>query len=245
VAARLARHVGRGIAATALGLAAIAGCARTSVEDVNVRAVGLPKPQLVIVHDFAVAPGQVALDSAVGARLMAMMKETPASAQQLEVGQAVAKVVTENLVREISKLGIPAVAAAAAAPVPGATLEIDGGFASIDQGNRLKRMVVGFGAGASEVRAAVQVYETTNEGRQFVEDFYVTVKSSRKPGFGPMAGAGAAVTGAAATSAATSAGVGVMTERSQTVEGDARHTADQITQVLKKFFVEQGWIAPQ
>ena len=243
--ARRARRVARSAVVAALALAGIAGCARTSVQDVNVQApAGLPRPQLVIVHDFAVAPGQVALDSAVGSRLMSMMKETPESAQQLEVGQKVAGLVTRYLVQEISQAGIPAVPAAGAAPVPGATVEVEGAFASIDEGNRLRRMVVGFGAGASEVRTAVQVYETTNEGRRFVEDFYVTVKSSRKPGFGPMAGVGA-VAGRAASSAAVSGGVGLATERSQTVEGDAKHTADEIAKVLKKFFAEQGWIAPQ
>jgi len=105
-------------------------------------------------------------------------------------------------------------------------------------------MVVGFGAGASEVRTLVQVYETTNEGRRLVEDFYTTVKSSRKPGMGPMGGVGAAA-GRAATSVAVSAGVGLATERSQTVEGDAKHTADEIAKVLKKFFAEQGWVSPQ
>ena len=94
---------------------------------------------------------------------------------------------------------------------------------TVDQGNRLRRAVVGFGAGASEVRTIVQVFETTNDGRRLVEDFYTTVKSSRKPGFGPMAGAGAAA-GTAATSVAVSAGVGLATAHSQTVEGDAKNT---------------------
>jgi len=114
---------------------------------------------------------------------------------------------------------------------------------SVDEGNRMRRMVVGLGAGASEVRTLVQVYETTNEGRRLVEDFYTTVKSSRKPGMGPMVGVGAAA-GRAVTSAVVSGGVGLATEHSQTVEGDAAHTAEEIAKVLKKFFAEQGWIAP-
>ena len=89
----------------------------------------------------------------------------------------------------------------------------------------------------------VQVFENTSDGRRLVEDFYTTVKSSRKPGFGPMAGAGA-VAGTAATSGGVAGGVGLVTAHSQTVEGDAKNTADEIVKVLKKFFAEQGWIAP-
>ena len=221
-----------------------AACARTSVQP-EMQAVGrLPRPQMIYVHDFAVSPSAVTLDSAIGARVLSMMKDTPESAQQLEAGQQVAKVVTENLVQEIAKLGIPASAAASAVPVAGPSLSIEGQFLTVDEGNRLRRAIIGFGAGASDVRTLVQVFEATNDGRRLVEDFYVTVKSSRKPGMGPMAGVGAA-TGRAAESAAVSAGVGVMSARSQTVEGDARNTADQVVKELKKLFVEQGWIPPQ
>ena len=239
-----ARRRVRNAVMVTLALAGVAACARTSVENVNVRAVGLPKPQLIVVHDFGVTPGDVALDSAIGARLTQMAQSTPASEQEVKVGREVARIVRESLVKEISKLGIPAVSAATATPVVGPSLSIEGQFLSVDEGNRLRRMVVGFGAGASEVRTLVQVYETTSEGRRLVEDFYTTVKSSRKPGMGPMVGVGAAA-GRAVMSAAASTGVGLATEHSQTVEGDAKHTADEITKVLKKFFADQGWISPE
>ena len=225
-------------------VAGVAGCARTSVQNESVKAFGLPRPQMIYVHDFGVSPSAVTLDSALGSRIMDMMKSTPEGEQQLQVAQQVAKVVTENLGKEIEKLGIPATAAANAAPVAGPSLSIEGRFVTVDEGNRRRRAIIGFGAGASDVRTLVQVFETTIEGRRLVEDFSVTVKSSRKPGLGPMAGAGGAA-GRAAESAAVSAGVGLMTVRSQTVEGDAEHTAEQVAKELKKLFVEQGWIAPQ
>ena len=55
---------------------------------------------------------------------------------------------------------------------------------SVDEGSRVKRMVVGFGAGASEIRTLVQVYETVDEGRRLVEDFYTTVKGSAQARYG-------------------------------------------------------------
>src|SRR5262249_44698231 len=99
-----------------LGLAvvSIAACARTSVDYVSSRAIGLPKPQLIVVHDFGVSAGDVALDSGVGARLKLMMRETPAAEEELKIGREVARIVTENLVKEIGKLGLPAVPAATA-----------------------------------------------------------------------------------------------------------------------------------
>jgi hypothetical protein len=207
----------------------------------TVQTVGLPRPQLIVVHDFGVTASDVTLDGAIGARLLQMIRETPTSGQELQLGREVARAVTANLVKEIHKLGIPAVPAAVATPVAGPSLAIDGHFLSVDEGNRMRRMVIGFGAGASEVRTLVQIYETTSDGRRLVEDFYTTVKSSRKPGMGPMVGVGAAA-GRAVVSAAASTGVGIASEFSQTVEGDAKHTAEEIAKVLKKFFAEQGWI---
>src|SRR5256886_15478881 len=113
---RAARGRVRNALMVALALAGVAACARASVENVNVRAVGLPKPQLSVVHDFGVTPGDVALDSAMGARLTQMAQSTPASEQEVKVGREVARIVRESLVKEISKLGIPAVSAATATP---------------------------------------------------------------------------------------------------------------------------------
>jgi Domain of unknown function (DUF4410) len=232
----------RSILVGGFALIGITGCARVSVENVNVRALGLPRPQMIYVHDFAVSADAVALDSALGARALEMAKGTETE-DRIKIGKEIARIVSENLVNEIRAQGMPA-QLAGGAPLPGPTLTIDGQFVSVDEGNRLKRMVVGFGAGASEVRTLVQVYETTNEGRRLVEDFYTTVKSSRKPGMGPMAGAGAAA-GRAAASAAASAGIGVLGARSQTVEADAKAAAAEIAKELGKLFVEQGWIAPR
>ena len=237
------RRAALGGVMTVLALVSFAACARTSVQDVNVQAVGLPRPSLIVVHDFAVSADAVVPDQAIGSRIIDMVKDTPSGEQSLKISNDVARIVTNNLVQEVSKLGIPAVAATNATPVAGPSLSIEGQFLTVDEGNRLRRMIIGFGAGASEVRTLVQVFETTNEGRRLVEDFYTTVKSSRKPGTGPMVGVGAAA-GTAASAAAVSTGVGIATEFSQTVEGDARHAAEEITKMLKKLFVEQGWIAP-
>jgi hypothetical protein len=57
-----------------------------------------------------------------------------------------------------------------------------------------------------------------------------------------MRGALGAAAGRAAASAAASTGAEVVGMRSQTVEADAKHTADEIAKVLKKFFADQGWV---
>src|SRR5262252_6523163 len=64
-----------GLAVVALAL--MAGCARTSVQDVQMTAPGLPRPQLILVNDFVTSPNAVSLDRAIGARLLRMAQEQP------------------------------------------------------------------------------------------------------------------------------------------------------------------------
>jgi Domain of unknown function (DUF4410) len=81
---------------------------------------------------------------------------------------------TTQLVQEIRKLGLPVESAEMAGPVTEGQLSIEGQFLTIDEGNRTRRLVIGFGAGASHVRIAVQMLETIAGQHRLVEDFYTT-----------------------------------------------------------------------
>jgi Domain of unknown function (DUF4410) len=218
-------------------------CARTSVQDVQVMASGLPRPSVVLVHPFAASGGVVTLSGGVLSRAMEAMENTPEAQQREQVARQVTQVLAQKLVKRIQDLGLPAELASAAAPAGGSTLSIEGQILSIDEGNPTRRMIIGLGAGSSEVRTLVQVYATTSDGRRLVEDFYTTVKSSRKPGMAETMGAGAAA-GRVAESAAVSVGVTALTAHSQTVEGDAEAAAKAIAKQLSSFFFQQGWIPP-
>ena len=150
---------------------------------------------------------------------------------------------TAQLVQEIGKLGMPAQPASLPTAAQGPTLAIEGQFLTIDEGNRTRRLVIGLGAGASQVRVAVQVLETVGGQERLVEDFHTNARSSRKPGFGLMAGAGAA---GAATGMTT--GIGLGTDAllgSQDAESDTRQAAVAITKELALFFARQGWISTE
>jgi hypothetical protein len=191
------------------------------------------------------SPNEVQLDSGVTSRVERAVKGTPQAEAQLRLEQQVSRALSATLVNESRKLGIPAEPAATASPGAGPTLSIEGQMLSIDEGNKTRRVAIGFGAGASEVRTLTQVYEVTSGDRhRLLEDFYTTTKSSRKPGVGPMAGVGAAAALAGARAGAAG-GLGVATELSQTVEADVQHSAKQIAKDLAKLFVQQGWITQE
>jgi hypothetical protein len=114
---------------------------------------------------------------------------------------------------------------------------------SIGEGNRLRRLVIGFEAGGSEVKTLAQVYLGTAGGPYLMQEFETTAESSKKPGVATPMGVGAAIGGRIAKGAAVGGGLGVATEPRQTVEAAARRTAAELAKHLGQFFIAQGWIA--
>jgi len=104
----------------AIALMVMAGCARVSTEHVQKSIDVLPRPQLILVHDYRVSPDEVQLDSALSSRVKRAVKGTPKTEDQLKVEQEVSRVLTTTLVDEIRKLGIPAEAGDDGVPGGGA-----------------------------------------------------------------------------------------------------------------------------
>jgi hypothetical protein len=234
----------RGTAARTLAVAfvvALAACTpRTQMERNRVATGPLPRPDVVLVHDFSVSPDEITLDTNISRRLRELTQGTT-DAQELErVARAISASVTQNLVADLRSRGMNAVAAAGAPPLAGRPLSIEGQFFSINEGSERRRMIVGFGAGASEVRTLVQVFDGSGPSRLLVEDFYVNARSAPKPG---MAGIGAAgeVAGRAAATAGTNSGLELLGANRQTVEADARELAKRIGAEIAKLFEQQGW----
>jgi len=227
-------------AALLLTLLIVAGCAPTDVRPVGATVAGQPlsRPERVVVHDFAVSLSDIRLNSGPGARLLRTLSRDPESAEQAKVGRDVARSFSDELVKEIVALGLPAERAPRSPSLPDKTLSIDGQFVSIDEGNRARRLVIGFGAGGTEVTAHVQVYMGMPRGPLLVQEFETKAESSKKPGAAVTMGAGAAVGAGVAAGGAASGAL----ETQAGVEADARRTAKALAKQLAELFTRQGWI---
>ena len=147
--------------------------------------------------------------------------------------------------QQINAMGLPAERAWGAPRRWDSALLIEGQLLSVDQGNRTRRLVIGLGAGHSDVESEVQVFATTPQGLERLLAFTADARSGYKPGAAETMGAGAAA-GTLASAAAVTAGTSALSESlSATVDADAKRTARGIAQHLQAYFAEQGWIAPQ
>ena len=210
----------------------------------------LPKPEKLLIYDFAVSAEQVQLDDGISAdlgRAVTGKDATPKRVLQLQEGRKVASALSESLVTELSKYGILVQRGSGPYPTKGNVYYVRGHFVSINEGNQTQRMVIGFGMGRSIVRAQGEVYRPTPQGPQRIAEFTSEVKSGRKPGMGPMIGVGAAA-GTIATSAAISGGLGVMSEASDSLpfsaslEANVQKMAKDLAERAAKRYVREGWL---
>jgi hypothetical protein len=215
------------------------GCASTDVRTETTDISGpLPRPDRVLVYDLRVSPEEVQLDQGISARVAEAAKGTSRTEQEIATGRKVAGTLSKHLVKEIQNLGFDAERAFGRRLQENNDLAIEGYFLSIDEGNRTERVVIGLGAGRTDVQAEVAVYQSC----LLRERLAVDAKSGLKPGMAETMGAGAAA-GNLATSAVMSAGMAGASETfGADVEADAARAAKKIAERLKVFFAREGWI---
>ena len=174
---------------------------------------------------------------------MSRGRKTPKTEEEIKVGRAVSDALAKNLVKELRKLGYPANRASGPPPAGEAkVLLIEGQIYSIDEGNRAERVVIGLGAGRTDVKTSTQVFDLGPSGKILVEQLQTDAKSGYKPGMAETEGASIAA-GHWAAGLAVGAGLSVASEvYGANVEADAERTAKEISKQLNDFFSSKGWV---
>ncbi|MFZ0826618.1 MAG: DUF4410 domain-containing protein [Verrucomicrobiia bacterium] len=224
-----------------IALILLAGCASTEVTNEVTPATGqLPWPGNILVYDFAATAADVPADSALVGR--PDLDHTPQTARQIGEGRLLGIEIAAELVGQIHALGMPAQRAPAGTKPELNDLVIRGYLLSINEGNATKRVTVGFGYGASELRTAVEVQQMTAHGLRKLESSTMDSGGGKSPG--ASLGAAAFLVTANPLGLIVTGGMHVYGEESGSskVEGRADATAREIAGRLKLTFQEQGWI---
>ena len=229
-----------------LFLAGIAGCAKNAVQPEQENfATGLPTPSMVIVHKFAVNVNEVTTNQGLFQKVVDAAESTSNDQRATEMAHEVADTLADELVKRINALGLPAMCATPETYVPANALVITGYFVDIDQGNEVRRLVIGFGAGQSKLDTQVQMLQASGGRYQTLLEFKTHADSGEMPGAAVTMGAGAAAQGAvtAGMVAANTAVGGAKAYRSA-INGMASRSADKAASYLSDFFAREGWISP-
>ena len=218
--------------------ALLVGCAGGSAESVRQHTKGdsLPRPPVMLIHDLTVDPADVAVDE-LGPDFVS--GEAPTS-EQLKQGRAVTQALSKELVTQLAQRGITARRAHGSTNVPMHALVVKGQFVSIEEGDQIKRVVVGFGAGAGELQANVQIYQQTATGLRPIIEGKGEAHGRKTPG----------VAGPAAVAAGAGMFVGLVVSTVVTtgseLKGDmathVKHLAEEFADRAEKFYKRQGWL---
>ena len=186
------------VAAVWLGMTAAAGLATAGLGAASLGAAGLgaaglgaeayaadpapppAPPPIVYVTDFDLDVDNVKPDSGPGSRLRHLGGALPGGPlrkpkdPETHAKEIVAEM-ANDLTADLTKAGIDARRPAPGVVLPALGWQIRGVFLSVDEGNRMQRAMVGFGAGQSDFQVAVSLddlstpefpplYETMEEG---------------------------------------------------------------------------------
>jgi len=222
-------------------LVVVAGCASTKVTNQQ-RLVSekLPRPDHILVYDFAATPGDVPADSPVAGQYSE--HSTPQTAEQIATGRQLGAQIAAQLVEEIRGMGLPAERASRQRTPQLNDIVIRGFLLSIEEGSAVRRVGIGFGAGASELKTLVEGYQMTDRGLRKLGSATMAAGARKTPGAAvPLA---VAIASGNPVGLIVSSGMKVYGEASGSskIEGRAEQTAKEIAAHLKTIFAEEGWI---
>jgi hypothetical protein len=229
--------VGRGLflLAALLGCAAIlsgGGCNSASVSTSREWGWELPKPDKIVVHNFAVTPAEVKLDRGAMATAVRDAQNRSVPEEEAKLGHLVSEKLSQTLVEELNKAGIDAVRAGPNVKVTNTSIVLTGTFLNIDEGNQTARIWIGFGLGGSKLRTELQA----NQGKLMIAEAQTTTDAGLSPGMVTSAGSNSA------NVAASAAGTGFSETVMNTAEADARRTAKAIVKEVQKAYQRRGWV---
>jgi hypothetical protein len=222
-------------------LVLIVGCASTKMSGRQEYQGGkIPRPGHIWIYNFAATPAEVPADSALAGQQVE--HPAPQTPEQIETGRQMGTLIATQLVEEIRGMGLPAARASSGTTPAINDLVLRGYLLSIDEGSATKRVAVGFGSGASELKVAVEGLQMTAQGLRKLGSGNVDAAGGKTPG-GAVGVAALIVTGSP-VGLIVGGGAKAYGEYSGSakIEGRAKATAKEIADQIRPKFQQQGWI---
>jgi hypothetical protein len=224
-----------------IALLVIAGCASTKIAGRDELVTEkIPRPAHIWVHDFAATPADVPDQSALAGQHSE--HNPPQTAGQIKAGRKVGGEIAAQLVDRIRGMGMPAEHALTETTPQINDIVIRGYIITFNEGSAEKRILIGFGSGASDLKVAAEGFQMTAQGLRKLGTGRTDAAGGKAPGEDLGVLGLIATHNPAGLIVSTGAKVYGEESGSSMVKGRAKQTANEIADVLKKRFQEQGWI---
>jgi hypothetical protein len=238
---------------------ALAGCAQLSISPQSVQppdpevassaieAEPLP-PTEIVIRDFEFLPSSVRENASPLHRAIDLFRESSAEQRRLEIGHAAAASLSEQTLKQLHKLGLTAVRIPSDSNVslPDNILLVTGHLIDANEGNRLTRVALGFGAGESYLVTDVHVFRLAHGEQAEVLAFTTQADSGKMPGVLPSIGVGEFFIGpiTALSEGKDIASSGLKIYSTQ-IDYLASETGNQVARYLSQYAAKEGWIPQQ
>ena len=215
-------------------------CASSKLTKIDRQAPAeVAKPDRVVVFDLAVTAGDVPPDSPL--RSIMILDDHGQTPADLKLGRELGSLKSRELTERLNALGLNTIRAmgmGTSVSLNPNDVVIRGGFVEIEEGNMAGRVLIGFGAGANELKTYFDVYQVTPAGRLQLGTAEFRAAGGKMPGMLLSMGVsgvakGIAVGGAAAAGKEFS---------SESLEGAAQRTAAEFIETVKPGLIEREWI---
>ena len=163
--------------------------------------------------------------------------------QQIAEGRQLGAQIAIQVVQEIIGMGMPAAVGSAASRPQINDLVIEGSLLSVQQGSAAERVSIGFSAGQSELKVAVEGYQMTAMGLRKLGSADVNSTGNKTPGMAVGVASWAITHNPAGFILTTGMKSYGELSGSNTIEGRVQKISQQIGAQLKTRFQEQGWIS--
>ncbi|MDR4493970.1 MAG: DUF4410 domain-containing protein [Nitrospirales bacterium] len=219
----------------------VVGCTSTKVTE-NTSMYGkekLPKPDRVYVFPFAATPADI--PSWSKAAQMHVKTSRPQSPEAIENGRKLGGLIAEELAAQINEMGLAAFVGGKDTVRRLNDIWLMGYFVAIDEGSATKRIALGFGAGAADLKTAVEGYQVTKDGLRQLGEGKVQSGEEETPGVVvPLVVLAATANPIGLVIGGAAKATGEVTDRN-TIVGAAKETAKAIADHLRVKMKEQGW----
>jgi len=221
----------------------LAGCASAAVTQQAQRGpADYDRPTQIVVYPFAADAADVTLNQSIIQKAYRGATGDNENAAQLQIARDTAQAICDQVVSELTASGYNAVCVKRGTFVAGGNiLMVDGALTNISEGNRLRRLVIGFGAGSSTLNANVSMYQRVGGNLNQVLAFSTHADSGKMPGAAVMAPVGVAAGGGAAAIVGANAAMGGAKTYASSTSSLAKKTADQIVKAVTDYTARAGW----
>ena len=166
----------------------VSGCKSAKVtNETNFASTNLSRPEIIYVTDFQLGLENLHKDEGVVTdrpRMPARERGILSGSSDSPEARAreLVDLMAKSLVADLKKAGFPATRLGPSAALPAKGWIITGVFTDVQEGNRLRRSMVGFGQGATDVQLLAAVQDLSHGPPQPLEEVETKASSDCAPG---------------------------------------------------------------